>query len=171
MVKPGYGTTNDGNTSRRFFEDSKMTSEITGLNKNLIERFRVILITMSCGLDVDTPKFQEYAYQTADLYKSLYDWYKMPPSVHKILFHGADIIASLNLPIGLYSEEASEARNKDFRQIREHHTRKTSRIDTNTDLIHGLLISSDPLISSLRTPFTKPKYEMDDEVSKLLKIE
>lgn len=93
------------------------------------------------------------------------------PQDDKILFHGAQIIDSFNLPIGLYSEEASEARNKDFRQIREHHTRKTGRIDTNTDLIHGLLISSDPLISSLRTPFEKPKYEIDGEVSKLLKAE
>lgn len=169
ITKSGPGTSNDGNTSRRFFKDPKLSAKITGLDENLINRFRVILITLSCGKDIDTAKFQEYASSTAELYISLYSWYKMPPSVHKILFHGADVIKSLNLPIGLYSEEAQEARNKDFKRIREHNTRKMSRIDTNEDLIHGLLISSDPIISSLRTPFTKQKHELDDEVMQLLK--
>lgn len=54
------------------------------------------------------------------------------------------------IPIGQLSEEAQEARNKESRRYREQFTRKTSRIDTNTDLLHILLISSDPLISSYR---------------------
>lgn len=170
IVKPGSGTTNDGNTSRRFFKDPKGSAELTGLDEPLINRFRVILTCLSSGEDIDIPKFQCYASETADRYHSLYEWYKMPPSVHKVLFHGADIISSLNLPIGLYSEEAQEARNKDFKNIREHHTRKMSRIHTNEDLIHGLLISSDPLISSFRTPFSKNKQDFDDEVVQLLKI-
>ncbi len=169
FVKPGSGTTNDGNSARKFFKDYKATAKITGLNEDLLNRFRVILICLSSGREVDTVKFQQYASATADLYKFHYDWYKMPPSVHKVLFHGSDIIESLNLPIGLYSEEAAEARNKDFRRIREHHTRKMSRIETNTDLIHGLLVSSDPVISGLRTPFNKPKQDLDNEVIALLK--
>jgi len=48
------------------------------------------------------------------------------------------------------SEEAQEARNKDLKNIREIYSRKYSRIETNEDLLHGLLVSSDPLISSLR---------------------
>ena len=170
FVKPGAGTTNDGNSARTFFKNPKQSAEITGLNEDLINRFRVMLISLSSGSDVDIDKFQQYALATADLYNLHYKWYKMPPSVHKVLFHGSDIIKSLNLPIGLYSEEAQEARNKDFKRIREHHTRKMSRIETNEDLIHGLLISSDPVISSLRTPFIKPKLELDNEVVQLLKV-
>jgi len=39
-----------------------------------------------------------------------------------------------------------EARNKHFRQYQ--HTRKISRISTNEDLLHALLVSSDPFITS-----------------------
>lgn len=92
----------------------------------------------------------------------------MPPSVHKVLYHGADIMTHFYLPIGNFSEEAQEARNKDFRKIRESHSRKNSRVNTNEDILHWLLISSDPLISSLRTVFTKKKnVECDVEVENL----
>ena len=74
----------------------------------------------------------------------------MAQSVHKVLIHGHDIIKSLTLPMGLTSEEAQEARNKDFKSYRENFSRKTSRKATNTDLINRLLVSSDPVISSLR---------------------
>lgn len=71
----------------------------------------------------------------------------MPASVHTILIHGATVIESALLPIAkiyktnkskfkiinenLYlrqlSEEAQEARNKDYKKYREHHLRKISR--------------------------------------------
>lgn len=80
----------------------------------------------------------------------------MPSTVHKILVHGAEVIKSAILPIGQLSEEAMEARNKDLRNYREHHTRKTSRCENNEDLLHALLVSSDPVISS-KTPVTLRK--------------
>jgi hypothetical protein len=40
----------------------------------------------------------------------------MPPTVHKLLIHGADIIENEVLPIGQLSEVAQEARNKDFKR-------------------------------------------------------
>lgn len=72
-------------------------------------------------------------------------------SADLVRIHGADIIKISPLPIGQMSEEALEARNKDLSNIREQHTRKTSRKTTMEDLIHGLLCSSDPLIASLRS--------------------
>ena len=74
----------------------------------------------------------------------------MSQSVHKFLVHGHAIIARQYLPIGLMLEEAQEARNKDFKKFREDFGRKTSRIDTNRDLVNRLLVSSDPVITSLR---------------------
>ncbi|KAJ4436915.1 hypothetical protein ANN_17047 [Periplaneta americana] len=53
VVKPGSGTTNDGNTSRRFFENSKKSSEITGVDEALIHRFSVILDVMSSGYSLN----------------------------------------------------------------------------------------------------------------------
>jgi len=46
---------------------------------------------------------------TAQLYVELYDWYRMPPSVHKVLIHGALVIKYSLLPIGFLSEEAQES--------------------------------------------------------------
>lgn len=70
---------------------------------------------------------------------------------------------------GYLSEEASEARNKDFRNVRERNTRKTGREETNIDIIHGLLISSDPYISLIKPKFSKKMHrELHPEASELL---
>lgn len=74
----------------------------------------------------------------------------MPVTVHKILIHSAEVIKSALLPIGQLSEEAQEARHKDCRRFREHHTQKTSRSTTNRDLLNMLFITSDPVINSHR---------------------
>lgn len=126
---------------------------------------------MCSGEKVDVTKFGVYADETAKLYKSLYNWYHMPTSVHKVLIHGAKIINFFDLPIGFYSEEAQEARNKDFRNIREHQSRKSSRENTNEDIIHWLLITSDPLITSMRKSTPKKHLEFEQEVLDLLESE
>jgi len=90
-------------------------------------------------------------------------------SVHKLLIHGEAIISHFSIPIGHLSEEASKARNKEFRQYRRDHTRKINRIATNEDLLNHLLITSDPLISSLRPKMNEgKKQEMFPETLKLL---
>lgn len=165
----GAGTNNDGNTARRFFNDPTFSANATGLDETLLNRFRAILAALSSGQDIDVDKFRSYAIETAQLYHKLYHWFYMPPSVHKILFHGADIIASLNMPIGLYSEDAQESRNKDFKRIRQNHTRKRTRHETNEDLIHGLLVSSDPYISSLRNLYSRKEKPFDEDILELLK--
>jgi len=96
----------------------------------------------------------------------------MPSSVHKILVHGADIIKTVSLPIGMMSEEALEARNKDMRNYRVNHTRKNSRLNTMVDLFNTLLVTSDPLISSISKStslHSKKIIKLDDEVINLLK--
>lgn len=127
-----------------------MTAEITRLDENIIKRFAVILQAMASGYNINITKFAQYTADTAKLFVELYGWYYMPVTVHKILIHGSEIIKSFIVPIGKLSEEAQEARNKDFKRFRENNTRKCSREDTNIDLLHILLISSDPYISSLR---------------------
>lgn len=135
----------------------------------LIKRFAVILQTISSGFEINVDKFDTYAKETAKLYTELYNWYYMPSSVHKVLIHGADVVKSSLLPIGQLSEEASEARNKDFRNFRQHHTRKISRIKTNEDILNSLLVTSDPVISS-KVPFNVHKTKTFSlEVLDLLK--
>jgi hypothetical protein len=74
----------------------------------------------------------------------------MPPTVHKVLTHGKDIIEHFLLPIGQLGEDAQECRHKDIKHYREHNTRKMSRQQANEDLFKILLVSSDPQVSIMR---------------------
>lgn len=150
IPKAGFGSTNDGNTSRRFFADPELAAQITGVDSKLIYRFKVILETISSGHKIDTDKFSEFAMNTAKLYVQLYPWCPMTPTTHKILVHGATIIKHALLPIGQLSEEAAEARNKHFRTYRLNFARKFSREECNLDVLNRLLLTSDPYISASR---------------------
>lgn len=166
----GSGTTNDGNTARKFFSDPSKTAAITGLDSSLIQRFQTLLRVIACGEAINVDAFENFARLTAEKYVELYGWYYMPSSVHKLLLHGAQIIKYFNImPIGNLSEEAAEARNKDFKSIREHHSRKFCRKATNEDIFNGLLVSSDPYLSSIRPVLRKPiKIPITDDMKTLL---
>jgi hypothetical protein len=99
---------------------------------------------------VNATAFDNYAKETAKLFVSLYAWYYMPASVHKVLMHGSAIVSAALLPIDQVWEEAQEARNKDIKKFREHYTRKLSRELANLDLMRRPMLTSDPVISSLR---------------------
>ena len=49
-------------------------------------------------------------------------WYYIPVIVHKILIHSTEVMKPCILPISQLLEESQEARYKDCRRIREHHT-------------------------------------------------
>lgn len=148
--KQGFGSSNDGNSARRFFENAKISASITGLNLDLIERFHIILQTISSGFDIHVQKFNEYCINTAREFVALYPWYSMPTTVHKILIHGATIADSLELPIGHMSEEAQEASNKNIKKYRIAFARKCGREENMEDVLSRLLVTSDPYINSLR---------------------
>ena len=138
-----------GNSARRFFKHTAITSKITGVNEELIKKFSVILRVLSCESKINVTAFEKYCSETAELYVSLYKWYPMPVTVHKILIHGALVIENFLIPIGQLSEDVQESRHKEFRQFRLDNSRKVSRTKANTDILHNLLISSDPLVTSL----------------------
>lgn len=162
--KPGFGSSNDGNTARTFFANSKVSAEITGLNEELIGKFHLILRTLSCGKRVNVDPFGILLKDTLKLYLDNYGWYYMPSSVHKVLFHSCEVINFFHLiPIGMLSEEALEATHKVIRKSRLNHTRKNSRANSNVDLLNHLLISSDPLISASRkTSHSNSKLKLED---------
>ena len=74
-LKPGYGSSNDGNTARRFFQNAAISAETTGVDENLIHRFHVILQVISSTFDIDNEKFKDYCVNTAHLFVALYPWY------------------------------------------------------------------------------------------------
>lgn len=73
----------------------------------------------------------------------------MPPAVHKVLAHGAQIMMTSVLPVGILGEDAAESRNKLYKSDRLHHARKTSRVDTLTDVMNRALDTSDIIISTI----------------------
>ncbi|XP_055704090.1 uncharacterized protein LOC129808882 [Phlebotomus papatasi] len=129
---------------------TKVSSEITGIKEELITRLRNLLLAISSGKLLDPGKFERYAMKTAEIYVKEYGWYKMPPTLHKVLFHGHQVIAKSQFPIGHLSEEPQEALNKEVYRIRRNNTRKYSRTAANQDLINGLIVGSDPVISHYR---------------------
>ena len=150
VPKQGFGTSNDGNTARRFFSNPRLAAAITGIDEDIIGRFRTILISINSDYTINAEKFRAYCLATADKYILLYSWYYMPTSVHKILIHGTSVINHFLLPIGELSEAAQESKMKDIRKYREHYTRKYNREKTNEDLLHRLILSSDPYLSAIR---------------------
>jgi len=168
IPKAGFGNTNDGNTSRRFFADPESSSRITGVNLDLIKRLHVILEVISSGQNINANKFEAFAHETAKKYIDLYGWHPMSPTMHKVLMHGAEVVTHAILPIGQLSEEAAEARNKHFRQYRQNFSRKFSRIDCNTDVLNRLLLSSDPYISSCRSKQHKKTLPFSQEAVNMM---
>lgn len=168
--KPGFGNTNDGNTARRFFKNAELSAEITKIDLVLIKKIHIIMIAVASGFEIDVDRFRSYVHETARYFTSLYPWYNMSPTMHKYLIHGPEIISCALLPIGQLSEEAQEARNKDFKRYREHNSRKCNRSKSNTDIFNLFLVSSDPVITSKRK-IKKNKHEnIPVEALQLLKV-
>lgn len=170
FVKVGHGTTNDGNTARKFFDDCQTSSEITGVSLELLNRFNVIQRALNSNFGIRVEKFREYCEATAAMYISEYPWFYMSTTVHLVLFHAADILDDLCIPAGQLSESAQEARHKDVRNFRREHTRKISRTASNEDLIARLLLTSDPVFSQKFSKFST-RTEMAEELAELLVIE
>lgn len=169
--KAGFGNTNDGNTSRRFFTNHELAAEITGIDVTLIKRFKIILECISSGYKIHKDRFEKFTKETAELYVQLYNRHPMTPTLHKILIHGPEVVENALLPIGQLSEEAAEARNKHFRQYRQNFARKFSRIDCNTDVIQRLLLTSDPFIAAGSKTLYKNKKAFMPETLEMLVCE
>ena len=150
VPKVNSGNSNDGNTARVAFGDPEKFSRITKVDCELIKKCSLILSLMASGLQINPVAFKKLCHETAELHVKCYPWYYMPPTIHKVLIHGDQVINKLLLPIGQYSEEAQESLNKVVRNARLKHARKISREVTMVDQIHYLLQLSDPVISTLR---------------------
>ncbi|XP_018497133.1 uncharacterized protein LOC108865011 [Galendromus occidentalis] len=133
-------------------------------------RLHIILETINSRRRLNCAAFCDYCSKTADLFVSLYPWYYMPVTVHKVLIRGADVVENtLSVPIGSLSEEAQEAMNKIHRGNRLGHSRKISRSTTNEDVFHEMLVLSDPYIRSFGSQSPETEYELDEDLQYLLK--
>lgn len=120
-------------------------NELITLDSELIRILKIILIALSCQLPLDAIRFEKLCTSIAELYVSFYRWYPMPSTLYKILIHDTQIISISILPVGIFGEEASEARNKD----REYHSRKHSLLANIEDIFYRAMDTSDPIISNI----------------------
>jgi hypothetical protein len=81
----------------------------------------------------------------------------MPPTVHRILVHGSDVIKTTELPIGMFAEHASESLNKFYRNDRQFHARKSSMKASILDMFTRIMQRSDPYLVSIKFKPVKTK--------------
>ena len=120
--KPGgSGTSNDGNTARRFFYNTDKTATITGLDIAALKRCSAILQVpllnyvfhpntiveriicfqlLASGSEINVERFSDFCFETVKYLVQLYPWYYMLATVHKVLIHGAQVIENFSVPIG-----------------------------------------------------------------------
>jgi len=117
---------------------------------------------MTSNRYIDVDRFRKYANDTAELYVSKYSWYYMPVALHTVFIHAAKIIDYFKLPIGYMSEEPQESIHIIIKRSRTEHMRYTSCEKTNEDLLHYLLVSSDPYITSNKFKKDFPEKQKDN---------
>ena len=94
--------------------------------------------------------YQAYCDDLTQLYISEIPWFKMNPSMHKILQHSAQYVSLLppTITSGMLSEEAAESANKNIKAWQISRSRQTDPVLRNYDTFCRLMDRSDPLVAS-----------------------
>ena len=95
----GSGNTNDGNTARRFFDDIAFASEVTGVDFNLIKKLSILVRALNSGKKINTLVCEKISSDFYDIYSLKYSWFYLPPTIHKIICHGIQLINNFDLLI------------------------------------------------------------------------
>ncbi len=172
LMKLTPGNTMSGNVARSAFENPIKFGQIVGVSTMLVSNLDVVWRTLASSHPINAEKFGLFCKETLDLYMQEVGWFNIPPTLHKILVHGKEIIKACPVPIGWTSEESSEANNKFIRKYLSHHTRKTSHLDTMSDLFHRLLQISDPCLvtKSFKQLRKKESRKFTPEMLEILQI-
>ena len=164
----GFGNTNTGNVARKAFANAEKTAAICGVPTMLVSNLDVIWRTLASSQPINPEKFGELCEKTLEQYMSCAQWYDIPPSLHRVLVHGKEIVEATPLPIGITSEEGAESNTKFARRFHENHTRKTSQEDTMSDLFHRMMDISDPIIVAMSPqPKTMPEKHLPPDMAEL----
>ena len=141
------------------------------------EKLQPFVVSLQCWCQNLTPIARQstqknlvnYAKKTLDQYMAHASWYDIPPSLHRVLVHGKEIVEATPLPIGLTSEEGAESNTKFARRYHESHTRKTSQKDTMSDLFHRMMDVSDPIVVAMSPePKSMPEKHLPPDMAELL---
>jgi hypothetical protein len=165
----GFGNTNTGNVARKAFANAEKTAAICGVPTMLVSNLDIIWRTLASSQPINSEKFGELCEKTLEQYMSCAQWYDIPPSLHRVLVHGKEIVEATPLPIGITSEEGAESNTKFARRFHENHTRKTSQEDTMSDLFHRMMDISDPIVMAMSPqPKAMPEKYLPPDMAELL---
>ena len=169
----GSGNSNTGNTARRAFQDEATFADITGVDQELIHRIHMMLVVINTDHVIDESKFKTYGYDTAALWAALYEWCYMSITLHQLFFHAWESIRFSSLPLSFFTEQSLESCNKTFKNDRENHSRKDSRLHTIEDQFHRQSDRSDLVIGLKLSAKQKKKMQepLPQDALNLLVIE
>ena len=132
-----------------------------------------MLVVINTDHVIDEAKFKIYGYDTAALWAALYEWCYMSITLHQLFFHSWESIRFSSLPLSFFTEQSLESCNKTFKNDREHHSRKDSRLHTIEDQFHRQSDRSDLLIGLKLSAKQKKKMQepLPQDALNLLVIE
>ena len=94
----GSGNSEDGNTFRRAFktrESRQILAEECDVPYDFINGLWNIYVALTSQLYINPAEFGKYCKKILGIYFSRLNWYRMIPSVHKILVHGEELLEEL----------------------------------------------------------------------------
>ena len=127
---------------------------------------------INTGYKINTERFKKIGRETAERHVQLYNWFKIPVSMHRLWFHVPDIVDALHpVTIGQSSEEAIESSHKCIIKALNNHCRQDSYEKMTLDIGHNRLINTDPAVTKyFKSPIVrkeKPKV-LPDGIKSLL---
>jgi hypothetical protein len=87
LKKMEYEATNHGKTARRVLKNPMTSTEITGVEEELIHCFGSTLKVLSSGDYISFDNFSMCYMTTAEMFIGLFHWFHMPPKIYNNLHH------------------------------------------------------------------------------------
>ena len=164
QVRQGSGTSNNGNTGRIIAENPELVSQITGVDLVICTNLAYMMRAINTGYKINTEAFKKIGRETAERHVKLYNWYKIPVSMHRLWFHVPAIADALHpVTIGQSSEEAIESSHKCIIKALNNHCRQDSYEKMTLDIGHNRLINTDPAITKyFKPPTVRNKKKAQD---------
>ena len=149
-VKKGAGNSNDGNSSKKFFDKAEITAKILGIEVEILTKFQFLLNELNCtDRRPDPIFFQQEADQLHTILTSEpYNQVMLTQTVHRILCHGSQFIEALPEDVfpGQVSESSIEARNKYNRRYRLYNSFAGDFSKGLKGIFHRMMLTSDPVV-------------------------
>ena len=166
------GSTTNGNTIRRCFEEPRLLTDVLGLSFELVNGIIVVWRTLRCSDPLDANRFKKYCMKLVKLYELEVPWAEMNPALHLILHHGWMLIDAIpeTMSVSMFNEEGLEAINKKIKHYEKNRARQTSRTNRLSDVFQRINDFSYPVILdkiAKRTKKVKKSSTPDVEVLKL----